>query len=384
MGGRERARGRQFSTPLVTDASMGVTGVRVLAMVGTKKGAFLLESDERRDRWEIRGPMCNNWPILHVNYDPATESVYAVGGSPWYGPAVWRSRDLGATWDHSSRGLGYGDDGPGIIKLWNVTPAHGSVFVGAEPAGLFRSDDGGESFIHVAGLRDHPTRPDWAPGNGGLCLHSIVAHPADPNRMWVAASSVGTFYTEDGGRTWETRNKGLRSNYLPAEQPDPEVGWCVHKLALAPDPGLRLYQQNHYGVYRSDDAGAHWEWINDGLPSTFGFPLAVHPRDPDTIFVIPLNGDDRGRYMVEGRAAVWRSTDGGRTWERLARGLPQQHAYLGVLREAMATDPLAPAGVYFGTSTGELYVSADEGETWRQAAAFLPPISSVEVAVVGA
>ncbi len=354
---------------------------RVIIMVVTKKGAFLLEGDESRDRWELRGPFCNHWPILHVNYDPATKSIYAAGGSPWYGPAVWRSRDFGQTWSHSSQGLTYGDDGPKLNTLWNVTPAHGALYVGADPAGLFRSDDGGESFTHVAGLRNHPTCPDWQPGNGGLCLHTIIPHPTDPHQMWVAASAVGCFYTADGGETWETRNQGIRADYMPPEA-KAEVGYCVHKLALAAGRPERLYQQGHQGVYRSDDGGRTWIWINDGLPSTFGFPIAAHPHDPDTAYVIPLNGDDQGRYMPEGKAAVYRTRDAGATWERLSEGLPQSGAYLGVLREAMAVDTLPTPGVYFGTSTGQLYVSRDEGESWTEVASHLPPIRSVEVAVV--
>lgn len=351
-----------------------------MVMVGTKKGAFLLESDENRRSWRVRGPFCENWPILHVSYDPASRSIYAAGGSPWYGAAVWRSRDLGETWTHSSQGITYGETGPKLVKLWNVIPVHGSLYVGAEPAGLFRSDDGGETFTHVSGLRDHPTCPEWQPGNGGLCLHTIVPHPTDPQQMWVAASSVGTFYTADGGETWVTRNKGLQSNYLPPEV-EHEVGWCVHKLVMAPGhPGL-LYQQNHYGVYRSRNGGLTWDWVNEGLPSTFGFPIAVHPHDPDTVFVIPLSGDDRGRFMPDGIAAVWRSRNAGETWEKLTAGLPAG-AYVSALREAMAADSLPSLGIYFGTSTGQLFVSADGGESWTEATAYLPPIYGVEVAVV--
>lgn len=355
---------------------------RVLVMVGTKKGAFLLQSDERRQKWELSGPFCEHWPINHVNYDPATRTIYAAGGSPWYGAAVWRSRDLGQSWSHSSQGLTYGDDGPKLIQLWNVTPAHGALYVGAEPAGLFRSDDGGESFTHVAGLREHPTCSEWQPGNGGLCLHTILPHPSDPKQMWVAASAVGTFYTPDGGQSWEARNAGIRADYLPAEAPRPEVGYCVHKLGMAPGNPSLIYQQGHQGVYRSANGGSDWEWINEGLPSTFGFPIAVHPRDPQRIYVIPLSGDIKGRYMPAGAAAVWQSRDGGQNWRRCAEGLPQEGAFTGVLREAMATDSLPSAGVYFGTNTGQLFVSADEGESWSLASAFLPPIYSVEAAVV--
>jgi photosystem II stability/assembly factor-like uncharacterized protein len=355
---------------------------RVIAMVGTKKGAFVLESDEQRENWNVRGPFCESWPIMHVNYDPSSRSIYAAGGNPWYGCAVWRSRDFGESWTHSSEGITYGDDGPKMINLWNVTPAHGAVYVGAEPAGLFRSDDGGESFNHVAGLTNHPTRKDWQAGGGGLCLHTIVPHPTDPQQMYVAASSVGTFHTQDGGETWTALNRGLRADYIPPEMEKPEVGYCVHKMVMAPGNPNLLYQQNHQGVYRSADGGHNWDWITDGLPSTFGFPMAVHPRDPQTIYTIPLNGDSKGRFMPEGAAAVWRSRNGGDNWEKLTSGLPSEAAFVGVLREAMATDALPSAGIYFGTSTGQLFVSADEGDTWKLAAEFLPSISSVEVAVV--
>lgn len=354
---------------------------QMLLMVGTTKGTFLLRSDEKRTHWTVSGPYCENWPIRHVNYDPATRAIYAAGGSDWYGPAVWKSTDMGETWSHSSQGITYGDDGPKINTLWNITPAHGSLYLGADPAGLFRSDDGGQSWVHVEGLTNHPTRPEWMPGGGGLCLHTIVPHPTDPKLMWVGASSVGVFYTQDGGESWVARTKGLRADYLPPEK-EHEIGFCVHKMAMAAGMPNRIYQQNHQGVYRSDDAGQTWEWINEGLPTTFGFPIAAHPHDPETAYVIPLSGDSKGRYMIDGKAAVWRTRDAGRNWQRLSRGLPQQGAFVGVLREAMSVDTLPAAGIYFGTSTGQVFVSPDEGENWLQAADFLPPISSVEAVVI--
>ncbi len=356
-------------------------GSKVLVLLGTKKGGFILESDESRTAWRVRGPLCDGWSILHMSYDPASGAIYAAGGSEWYGPAVWKSTDLGATWTHSSEGITYGDGGPPIRKLWHVVAAHGAVYAGADPAGLFRSDDGGVTWTHVQGLRQHPTSPDWQPGNGGLCLHTIVPHPRDPARMWVAISAVGTFSTADGGQTWQPRNRGVRADYLPDRYP--EVGQCVHKLVMAPSNPALLYQQNHCGVYRSQDGGEHWEEISRGLPSDFGFPIAVHPRDPQTIYVIPLDAE-RGRVMPEGKAAVWRSRNGGATWQRQATGLPQERAFLSVLREAMAMDTCEPAGVYFGTSTGQLFASRDEGATWELQADYLPPIWSVETAVLEA
>ncbi|MGZ6271510.1 MAG: WD40/YVTN/BNR-like repeat-containing protein [Candidatus Limnocylindrales bacterium] len=355
---------------------------RLLVLLGTKKGAFILESDLDRRRFDVRGPLCEGWPIQDMNLEPGTGALLAAGGSAWYGPAVWRSEDRGLTWTHSSEGLTYGEDGPKIRTVWNVTPAHGALFAGVEPAGLFRSTDGGRTWAHVEGLTKHPTRESWQPGNGGLCLHTILAHPTDPQRMWVGISAVGCFATEDGGATWEARNRGVRADFLP--DPYPETGQCVHKMVLAPGMPDRLYQQNHCGTYRSDDGGRTWACLDDGLPSTFGFPMVASSRDPDTVFTVPLNGDDRGRYVPDGAMAVWRTQDRGASWTALRDGLPQSHAYLGVLREAMARDALEPFGLYVGTSTGQLFVSADEGERWSLAADYLPPIWSVETALVDA
>jgi photosystem II stability/assembly factor-like uncharacterized protein len=354
--------------------------IRVLLLVGTRKGAFIAESDAERRDWSLRGPYCEGWPVHDVSVDAATGALYAAAGSPWYGPAVWRSADLGVTWTHSSAGLTYGDDGPAIPTAWNVTAAHGMVYAGVEPAGLFRSADGGATWEHVAGLTNHPTRPEWQPGNGGLILHTIVPHATDPRRMWVGISAVGTFETRDGGATWETRNRGVRADFVPG--PAPEFGQCVHKLVAAAGEPETLYQQNHCGVYRSEDGGASWTEITGSLPSEFGFPVVAHPRDPATAWVIPLTPPEQGRFMPGAAAAVWRTRDRGASWERLADGLPQEDAFLGVLREAMAVDRLDPVGVTFGTSNGELWTSADEGATWRQVAAHLPDVWSVEALVV--
>ena len=349
---------------------------RILLLVGTKKGGFIVESDPARRRWEVRGPTCDGWPIQDVSMDASTGTIYAGGGSPWYGPTVFRSDDLGETWTQSSDGITYGDDGPKITAVWNVTAAHGAVFAGVGPAGLFRSEDGGRTWSHVEGLTNHPTRPTWEPGAGGLILHTIVPHPTDADRMWVAISAVGTFETRDGGRSWEPRNSGVRAGFMP--DPHPETGQCVHKLVAAAGEPEHLYQQNHCGVYRSFDGGVSWQEVTAGLPSEFGFPMVAHPRDPKTVWAIPLNGAEQGRFMPEGKAAVWRTNDGGDTWIRGDRGLPQRDAYLAVLREAMARDELDPVGVYFGTSTGQLYASADDGASWNAITTTLPPIWSVE------
>ncbi|MFL5778447.1 MAG: WD40/YVTN/BNR-like repeat-containing protein, partial [Chloroflexota bacterium] len=217
-------------------------------LVGTRKGGFILDGEADRRSWTVRGPLCEGWPIHDMKLDPATGAIVAGGGSPWYGAAVWRSDDLGETWTHSSEGLTYGEDGPALETVWNLTPGHGAVYAGVEPAGLFRSDDGGATWRHIEGLTNHRTRPEWKPGGGGLCLHSIVPHPADDKRVWVGISAVGAFETRDGGESWELRNRGVRADFLPG--PAPEFGQCVHKLVLACDAGERLYQQNHSGVFR--------------------------------------------------------------------------------------------------------------------------------------
>ncbi|GEO41346.1 glycosyl hydrolase [Skermanella aerolata] len=357
---------------------------KVLILVGTKKGAFVLESDAARQSWELRGPYCETWPMNHVIADPATGTILAGGGSEWFGPAVWKSGDLGATWTHSSAGLAYPEGEAPIKAVWSLAKSGASLYAGVDPAGLFRSDDGGETWSHLAGLRNHPSRPHWNPGGAGLILHSLLPHPDDDRRLWVGISAAGVFHTADSGETWETRNRGTRADFMPEDQRYPEFGQCVHCLVMAAGMPDRLYQQNHCGMYRSDDGGRHWTSIEAGLPSSFGFPAAAHPRDPSTLYLLPLNGDSAGRYVPDGKAAVWRTRDGGETWKDLRTGLPQGNTYFGVLRQAMATDRLEPAGVYFGTSTGSLYASADEGDSWTCVAQHLPTVLSVETMVVEA
>jgi len=391
-------------------------GSKVLVLAGTKKGAFILESDASRKKWEVKGPFCQGRQTLHVTFDPATESLLAAtagsGGSGLYEgfavqcpecgaepmqpcteggapiaalhprrkpPAVvWRSADLGETWTSSGEGLTYGEDGPALEKIWHVEPAHGALYAGVEPIGLFKSADGGTTWQHMAGLRQHPSTPTWTGGNGGQCLHSIVVHPDDPQRMWVGTSAAGSFYTADGGHTWEPRNRYTRN--FDEVNKENEVAGCVHHLVGALNGRSVLYQQNHFGVYRSADAGDTWQEVSDGLSSDFGFPMAVLPHDHQSIYVIPLQGD--GLFMPEGKAAVWRSRNGGDTWTRQVSGLPQGGAFCGVLREGLAADSLDPAGVYFGTNTGEIFGSADEGDTWDLVAGYLPPVLSVETVVI--
>jgi photosystem II stability/assembly factor-like uncharacterized protein len=354
---------------------------RVLILIGTTRGAFILESDRERRGWELRGPYCETWPMNHVKADAESGVIYGGGGNQWFGPAVWKSADLGRTWTHSSEGLAYAAGEEPIKCVWSVSARNGSLYAGVQPAGLFQSDDGGETWRHVAGLREHPTRPEWNPGGAGLILHSIVHDPDDAERLWVAISAAGVFHSADGGKSWEPRNRGTRNDYLPEEQRYPEFGQCVHSLVIAPGTSDRLYQQNHCGMYRSRDGGRGWESIEAGLPSSFGFPAAAHPRDPDTLYLLPLNGDSAGRYPPDAKAAVWRTRSGGDSWEALRNGLPQQNAFFGVLRQAMATDSLEPAGVYFGTNTGSLFASTDEGDSWTMVAQHLPMILSVETLV---
>ena len=360
-----------------------------ILLVGTPKGAFILEraADEGGgpDDWAIRGPLCEGWPIHDLIVEPGGGALLAAGGSPWYGPAVWRSEDLGVSWTHSSVGLTFGDDGgtsqEPIKTVWSlaVTP-DGAILAGVEPAALFRSDDRGATWSQVTGLTDHESRSTWQPGAGGLILHTIVPHPTDLQRTWVGISAVGVFETRDGGSTWEPRNQGVRADFNP--DPHPITGQCVHKFAAAAGEPETLYQQNHCGMYRSSDGGLSWTDLTaNGLPSQFGFPLVAHPRDPDTFWIIPLNGDDRGRYVPGASAAVWRTQDRGETWIRAGDGLPQQDAYLSVLREAMARDTLDPVGITFGTKTGQLWHSDDDGVNWQLITRDLPEIWAVEALV---
>jgi photosystem II stability/assembly factor-like uncharacterized protein len=349
----------------------------VLILVGTNKGSFFLKSDARRRAWELRGPFCDTLPINHAIVDRQTGTIYCGGGNRWRGPAVWKTTDLGETWTQSSDGLSYGSDEP-IRAVWSLARNGSVLYAGVEPAGLFKSDDEGQTWTHVENLRKHPSKPDWQPGGGGLILHTIVAHPSDERQLWVGISAAGVFHTADGGRSWQARNRGTRADFLPDDRRYPEHGQCVHSMVMAPGRPDQLYQQNHCGMYRSDDGGKSWESIEEGLPTSFGFPVAVHPRDPETLYFLPLNGDSIGRYVPDGKAAVWRTRDGGENWQPLRKGLPQANSFFAVLRQAMATDRLDPAGVYFGTNSGSLFASIDEGDNWDCIAQHLPLILSVE------
>jgi len=354
---------------------------KTVLLVGTRKGCFMLESDGDRRDWAMRGPYCEGWPVYHAIHDPSTDTLYAAAASEWHGAGVWRSGDLGETWELSSEGLTYGDDLK-LSKVSGLNAAHGRLLAGAEAAGVFESRDGGVNWSLLSTLDGLPGRDNWNnPDNqppGHLGLPGLLAHPDEASRFWAVIQGFGIFETTDDGASWTPRNRGLRAEW-PLE--DPEVGYCVHKLVMSPADHDRLYQQNHCGMHRSDDAGLSWTEITEGLPSDFGFAAAAHPHDRDSFYVIPLD-PGHGRCMPEGRAAVWRTRDAGASWERLERGLPQSNAHLGVLREGMAIDSHDVPGLYFGTTTGQVFASADEGESWNEIASYLPAISSVEVAVL--
>ena len=351
-------------------------------LVGTRKGCFVLESDADRRDWKVRGPFCDGWPIYNAVHDPASGSIYAAAASEWHGAGIWRSSDLGENWEFSSEGLTYGDDGMKLSKVHGLAAAHGRLLAGAEAAGLFESRDGGKTWTLISTLDGQPNRELWNdPANqppGHLGMSAILPHPEDAARFWVIIQGHSIFETTDDGATWTPRNKGLRADW-PLE--NPEVGYCVHKLVLSPADHQRMYQQNHCGMHRSDDQGQSWVEISEGLPSDFGFAAAAHPHDKDTFYVIPLD-PGHGRVMPEGHAAVWRTRDAGSSWQRLDRGLPERDAHLGVLREGMAIDDCDVPGLYFGTSTGQVFASNDEGESWNEIAGYLPAISSVNVAVL--
>jgi photosystem II stability/assembly factor-like uncharacterized protein len=358
---------------------------RTLLLVGTRKGCFLVESDADRHDWTIRGPFCEGWPVYHAIHDQGTGAIYAAGASEWHGSAVWRSPDLGETWTLSSEGLAYdADSGKKLSKVSTLAAKNGRVLVGVEAPGIFESRDEGATWSLLSTLAGEPGSDGWddpanqPPGHLGISALSFDRDDDTAERFWAIVQGIGLFETTDGGTSWTPRNRGLRADW---PRPHEEVGFCVHKFVRAPTDGARMFQQNHIGMHRSDDEGHSWTEVTEGLPTEFGFAAAVHPHDRDTFYVIPLD-PGHGRTMPDGQAAVWRTRDAGSSWQRLDRGLPQQDAHVGVLREAMAIDSSDTPGLYFGTSTGQLFASTDEGESWTEIASYLPSISSVEVAQI--
>jgi len=353
---------------------------RTLLLIGTRKGLFVLESDADRRDWSMRGPYCEGWPVYHAAYDAERGAIYAAAASEWHGSAVWRSPDLGETWTHSSEGLAYDADGARkISKVSSVAAKGGRVLVGVEAPGIFESRDDGATWSLLSTLAGQPGSEAWddpaTQPPGHLGISSLTFDREDPSRFWAIVQGIGAFETTDDGSSWTPRNRGLRAEW---PRPHEEVGFCVHRLVRSPVDPDRWYQQNHCGMHRSDDGGHSWTEITEGLPCDFGFAAATHPHDRDTFYVIPLD-PGHARCMPEGHAAVWRTRDAGSSWQRLDKGLPHEGAYVGVLRSAMSIDAYDSPGLYFGTSTGQVFASNDEGDNWSEIASYLPAISSVEV-----
>jgi photosystem II stability/assembly factor-like uncharacterized protein len=394
-----------------------MSSIRLL--VGTRKGAFILTSDGQRERWQVSGPHFAGWEMYHLKGSSANPNrIYASQTSGWFGQIIQRSDDGGKTWhqpgtppgeptampDGTPKGESNkfvydtspptgkpltthqwydGTQHPWEFKrVWHLEPSLTDpdiVYAGVEDAAIFRSIDGGKSWHELAGLRGHGTGPQWSPGAGGMGLHTILLDPTNPDRIYIAISAAGAFRTDDGGNTWQPINRGLRSQYIP--DPDAEVGHCVHRIAMHPARPNVVFMQKHWDVMRSDDSGANWHEISGDLPTDFGFPIDVHAHEPETIYVVPITSDSL-HFPPEGKLRVYRSRTGGNDWEPLARGLPQENCYVNVLRDAMATDTLDPCGVYFGTTGGQVYASADGGDSWSAVVRDLPAVLSVEAQVL--
>jgi photosystem II stability/assembly factor-like uncharacterized protein len=360
----------------------------VLLLVGTQKGAFIVSSDSARKRWRIGTPHFRGETVYSIAIDDRAgrHRIYAGTRSFHWGSVLRASDDFGATWTSPERqNVRFpAESGLSLVQIWQITPGRATeperLFAGVEPAALFESSDGGENWAPVEGLLKHEHRPQWMPGGGGLCLHTIVLDPANRDRMLVAISTAGVYRTDDGGRTWTPRNTGVRAEFLPNKHP--EFGQCVHKVVHHPSRPGRLFLQNHWGLYRSDDWGDSWQDVASGVPSDFGFAMQMHPHEPETVYIIPLESDGF-RCVPEAKLRVYRTRDGGRAWEPLAKGLPQKDAYETVLRDALTADSMNPAGIYFGTRSGKLFGSADAGESWTEIADGLPSIACVKAAVIG-
>ena len=358
---------------------------RVLVMVGTVKGAFFFSADAARRDWRVEGPLLKGWEVSNLTLDRRGAPVlYACVGHVVYGPTIQVSRDLGASWTQIEHGPRYAKgSGRKLERIWCVEPGHASepevLYAGVAEAGLFVSRDGGARWREVESLSRHPTRGEWSPGAGGMCCHTVLVDPANKDRVWLGISAVGAFRSDDGGATWEIKNEGLP---IAAESEEfDNVGSCVHRMVQSPAGSGVLYQQNHMGVFKSMDGGDSWQAIQHGLPSDFGFPMVMHPRDPQTLYVLPLESSEY-RFFIDGQPVVYRTRDGGGSWQALTTGLPADFQYVGVLRHALAADGLEACGVYFGTTGGQVFYSVDEGESWQAMPVQLPRIVSVTAAVV--
>lgn len=391
-----------------------MSGVRVL--VGTRKGAFILASDGKREKWDVSGPHFAGWEIYHINGSPVDpDRLYVSQSSGWFGQIIQRSSDGGKTWEQpgtppgeptttpdgmpmaESNKFAYdttpetgkpltthqwydGTPHPWEFKrVWHLEPSltdPDTVYAGVEDAALFRTIDGGQTWHELAGLRGHESGPGWQPGAGGMCLHTILLDPIDPERIFIAISAAGAFRSDDGGNTWKPINRGLKSKYLP--DPNAEIGYCVHRLAMNPARPNVLFMQLHWNVMRTDDAGELWTNIGGNLPTDFGFAIDVHAHEPDTVYVVPIKSDSE-HYVHDGKLRVYRSRTGGNEWEALTKGLPQLDCYVNVLRDAMAVDSLDSCGIYFGTTGGQVYASRDAGDNWNPIVRDLPAVLSVEV-----
>ena len=367
-----------------------MSAVRVL--VGTRKGAFILSSDAKRQKWDIQGPHFAGWEMYHVKGSPADPNrLFASQTSAWFGQMLQRSNDGGKTWEAVGNKFAY-EGTPGthlwydgtphpweFKRVWHLEPSlkdPDTVYAGVEDAALFRSVDAGQTWQELPGLRQHNSGKAWQPGAGGMCLHTVLQDPKNPDRLYIAISAAGAFRTDDRGKTWRPINRGLKSEYIP--DPTAEVGHCVHRIALHPSRPKVLFMQKHWDIMRSDDGGDSWREVSGNLPTDFGFPIAVHAHEPETIYVVPIKSDSE-HFPLDGKLRVYRSRTGGNEWEALTKGLPQSDCYVNVLRGALSVDSLDSCGIYFGTTGGQVYASSDSGNNWTPIVRDLPAVLSVEV-----
>ena len=367
-----------------------MSGVRVL--VGTRKGAFILTSDGKRQKWDVAGPFFGGWEMYHLKGSPVDPNrIYASQTSGWFGQQIQRSDDGGKTWTPVGNKFLY-DGVPGthmwydgtphpweFKRVWHIEPSltdPDTAYAGVEDAAIFKTTDGGGTWNELKGLREHGTGSAWQPGAGGLCLHTIIIDPTNPDRIVIAISAAGAFRTDDGGVTWKPINKGLHSKYIP--DPAAEVGHCVHHIAAHPSKPATLFMQKHWDVLRSDNFGDQWTRVSGNLPTDFGFVIDVHAHEPETIYVVPIKSDSE-HYPMDGQLRVYRSRSGGNEWKPLTKGLPQENCFVNVLRDAMAVDTLDSCGIYFGTTGGQVYCSPDGGDSWTAIVHDLPAVISVEV-----